>query len=170
MRIYFIGYMAAGKSSLGKKTADAIGYEFVDLDEMFEAHYRISVSDFFEKYGEGCFRKLEQELLHATLLLENTLISTGGGTPCFFDNMEVIAKGGYSVYLQWEPDILAVRLNQLKMKRPLLKDLSHDQLEERVRLQLKEREVWYLQANLIHRPEKDDFNQLVQRLQSVMGD
>jgi shikimate kinase len=166
MRIYFIGYMASGKSCLGQKAATSLGYSFADLDALFEERFRISVSDFFEKYGEDRFRKIEQELLYSTLQLENTLISTGGGTPCFFDNMDLISRSGISVYLQWTPDTLSGRLSQIKMKRPLLKDLTRPQLEQKVKKQLTEREHWYKRADIIFEPEKETFDALILRLKS----
>ena len=90
MRIYLIGYMASGKSNLGQLLAEKLGYSFIDLDYLFEERFRISVLDFFEKYDEDGFRKIERSILHETLEQDDVVISTGGGTPCFFDNMHFI--------------------------------------------------------------------------------
>ena len=92
MRIYLVGYMASGKSNLGQILAEKLGYAFVDLDYLFEERFRIRVLDFFEKYDEKGFRTIEQSLLHETTGWDNMVIATGGGTPCFFDNMDVISK------------------------------------------------------------------------------
>ena len=92
MRIYLIGYMASGKTQIGHILANRLGFSFTDLDTVFEKQFRISVSDFFEKYDEQAFRLLEQKLLLETKNLDNIVISTGGGTPCFFDNMDFIAE------------------------------------------------------------------------------
>ena len=90
MRIYLIGYMASGKSNLGQILAEKLDYSFVDLDYLFEERFRISVFDFFEKYDEDGFRKIEKSLLQETTGWDDVVVATGGGTPCFFDNMRVI--------------------------------------------------------------------------------
>lgn len=147
MRIYLIGYMASGKSNLGRHLANQLGYDFLDIDYLFEERYRISVLDFFEKYDEMAFRKIEQSLLHETIDLDNTVISTGGGTPCYFDNMEFIKRAGISVYLLWEVPVLVSRLKMVKRKRPLLKDIPPEGLFGKVAEQLAERELFYTQAD-----------------------
>ena len=164
MRIYLIGYMASGKSNLGQLLASAMGYVFVDLDYLFEERYRISVLDFFEKYDEESFRKIEQQLLHETISMENTVISTGGGTPCFYDNMDFIKSAGISVYLHWELDPLVVRLRNVRIKRPLLKNITPGELESKVKAHIGERETYYLRADYIFEAEKEEMGELVARL------
>ena len=149
MRIYLIGYMASGKSNLGQLLAAKLGYSFVDIDYLFEERFRISVLDFFEKYDEDGFRKIEQSLLAESTGWDQVVISTGGGTPCFFNNMSVIRESGVSVYLQWEVDKLVQRLNLVKRKRPLLKDIPAVELASRVAVQLREREFYYKQADFV---------------------
>ncbi|MFH1297833.1 MAG: shikimate kinase [Bacteroidota bacterium] len=149
MRIYLLGYMTSGKSWLGKELALATGLEFSDLDEQFEERYRVSILDFFEKYGEPLFRQLEQELLHETIALDEVIISPGGGVPSYADNMAFILKSGTSIYLRMEVPELVSRIIGIKKKRPLLKDLDSTSLETFVRDQLAERETFYLQANYI---------------------
>lgn len=161
MRIYLIGYMASGKSNLGQLLATEIGYAFVDLDYLFEKRYRISVLDFFEKYDEASFRRIEQELLHETLGMENTVISTGGGTPCFFDNMDFIRTSGVSIYLHWEIEPLLNRLRTVRIKRPLLKDVSADDLHLKVETHLHEREVFYKRADLVFEAGSDPLEKLL---------
>jgi len=123
MKIYLIGYMASGKTRLGNQLAELTGYRFMDLDEVFEERYRLSVFDFFEKYGEAAFRQIEQKLLVETEKLDRTVIATGGGTPCFFGNMDFIKRHGISIYIRMTVPELAERLQQVKKKRPLLKDV-----------------------------------------------
>ncbi len=164
MRIYLIGYMASGKSNLGQQLAQAMGYGFVDLDYLFEERYRISVLDFFEKYDEVSFRKIEQVLLYETLTLKNTVISTGGGTPCFFENMNFIRDAGVSVYLHWELKPLIVRLRAVKVKRPLLKNIGADELEIRVKAHLEQREPFYRRADYLFEAEGNTIEELVQWL------
>jgi len=149
MRIYLIGYMASGKSNLGSRLAELLEYGFVDLDQMFEERYRISVLSFFGKYDENAFRLIERSLLIETTTLEDVVIATGGGTPCFFDNMDVIRKAGLSVYLRWEVPDLVRRLQNVKKKRPLLKDTRPEDLELKVREALEQRSIFYEQADLV---------------------
>jgi shikimate kinase len=167
MRIYLIGYMASGKSNLGQLLAIRLGYEFVDLDYLFEERFRITVLDFFEKYDENGFRRIEQSLLHESAGWENTVISTGGGTPCFFNNMEVIRRSGISVYLRWEIEPLMVRLHQAKRKRPLLKNIPVEDMDSHVREQLQERETYYMQADIIANGQDPDIDRLVTTLQGL---
>ncbi len=148
MRIYLIGYMASGKSNLGKLLAEKLGYKFLDLDYLFEERYRISVLDFFEKYDEDIFRKIEHALLWETIDYEDIVISTGGGTPCFFDNMEFIRKNGISIYLRWEVRSLVYRLKMVKRQRPLLKDIAPAELEGKVSAHLADRMIYYNQADI----------------------
>lgn len=165
MRIYLIGYMASGKSNLGRQLASRLGYDFLDLDYLFEERFRVSVLDFFDKYDEMAFRKIERSLLHETCCLENTVISTGGGTPCYFDNMEFIRKSGISVYLLWEVPILVSRLKMVKRKRPLLKDTPPSELYDKVSGQLAEREFYYNQADFTIPGFNLDMDQLLGWLQ-----
>lgn len=149
VRVYLIGYMASGKSWLGKELASATVLDFLDLDELFESRYKVSILDFFEKYGEPLFRKLERELLHETMDSDNLVISTGGGAPCYFDNMDIILKSGTSLYLRMEIPELIGRIKGIKKKRPLLKNVSSARLEGYIRDQLVEREPYYLRANYV---------------------
>lgn len=149
MRIYLLGYMASGKTNLGRLLATKLAYDFIDIDYLFEERYRISVLDFFEKYDESTFRNLERMLLLETIHVENTVISTGGGTPCFFENMQCIRQSGISIYLRWDLAELVARLRLVKRKRPLLKDIPPTELEARVETQLMEREIYYNQADLV---------------------
>ena len=98
MNIYLIGYMYSGKTTLGHKLAVKLGYQWLDLDQVFEQVFHTSIPIFFKRYGEEAFRKLEQKLLHETANNDNTVISTGGGTPCFFDNIQWI-KGAKENHL-----------------------------------------------------------------------
>ena len=166
VRIYLIGYMAAGKSNLGKALAGSLGLDFTDTDDMFEERYRVSVSDFFDKYDEEAFRRIERALLIETTRFEDQVISTGGGTPCFFDNMDIILNAGFSVYLRWEVPALIGRLKTVRRKRPLLKDIPHPDLEITVKDHLASRETIYNRANLVVNGETitaDELSVLIRR-------
>ena len=164
MRIYLIGFMGSGKSALGRQLAILLHTAFVDLDEMFEKRYRISIYDFFATYGEDHFRKAERELLLETAVMENTLISTGGGTPCFYDNMKFITSHGISVYLRMTTEELAGRLKNLRRKRPLLRNIEAVGLEPWIKEELQTREGFYLQATHIFYPLAESLEDLVLKL------
>ena len=160
MKIYLVGYMASGKSKLGKELSGLTGLEFVDLDVIFEERYRIGIVDFFEKYGDPAFRQIEHRLLLETGSLDNTIIATGGGTPCSEENIRFIRANGISIYIRMEIADLTLRLKSVKRKRPLLKNIPVEDLEEFVRNQLQEREPFYLQADHIVDGPVDDLKSL----------
>jgi shikimate kinase len=170
MRIYLIGYMASGKSNFGRKLASKLGYPFLDLDDLFEERYRVSVLDFFEKYDETVFRNLERSLLLETISHDHAVISTGGGTPCFFDNMQVIRQSGVSIYLCWQVNALVQRLMKVKRKRPLLKDLPANELYVKVEMQLKQREPFYNQADIIIDGQEIDLDKLLPLIKGFDND
>jgi shikimate kinase len=149
MRLYLIGYMGSGKSRTGREAASKLNFLFTDLDDLFEERYKISVLDFFEKYDENSFRKIERSLLQETALEDDMVIATGGGTPCFFDNMDFINKHGISIYLKPDFSQLVNRLKIVRKKRPLLKDLKMENFADYIRHQLAEREVFYTKADYI---------------------
>jgi shikimate kinase len=164
MRIYLTGYMVSGKTHLGMQLSALLGYAFTDLDELFEAHFHISIPDFFSKYQEAGFRKLEAEVLRETGRMERTVIATGGGTPCFGDNMSWIRSSGRSVYLRLEPELLASRLLKVKKYRPVLSHVPDPELPEFVRKHLSEREFYYLQADIVYCPETQPLSWLIDRI------
>ena len=148
MRIYLVGYMYSGKTSVGKRLARQLGYAFVDLDELFEQRYKISIHDFFSRYDEAAFRKLEHDILLSTADMDNCVISTGGGTPCFHNNMAFIKAHGLSIYLEASEGTVLSRKAKSKKARPVLDALSPDELRDFVAAQLAERRLFYEQADL----------------------
>jgi len=165
MKIYLIGYMGSGKTTVGKKLARSLNYEFIDLDNQIEAVLGTTISDFFQEQGEDAFRNIEREELHKTFQTENTVISLGGGTPCFFDNLEQINKHGKSVYLKLSATSLASRLQNAKTPRPLIKNLTDGELFEFVQQQLGERERFYNRTHLLIKGE----NLKIQELINLLG-
>ncbi|MDB5091538.1 MAG: shikimate kinase [Mucilaginibacter sp.] len=147
--IFLIGFMGCGKTTLGRKLAARLGYEFMDLDQILEAQVGMSIGEYFSTHGEDAFRKLESEVLQHTKYPEHAVVSTGGGLPCFFDNMEWINAHGRSVYIQLSPKTLADRLEYEKTKRPLLRDKHGDALIDFIGEKLTEREPFYKQATII---------------------
>jgi len=140
--IFLIGFMGCGKTTLGRKLASRLGYPFMDLDHVLEAKAGMTIAEYFSIYGEDAFRKLESEILKQTEYPENAIVSTGGGLPCFFDNMDWINKQGRSIYIQLSPKTLAGRLEHEKVKRPLLRDKHGDDLVAFIGDKLEEREFF----------------------------
>jgi shikimate kinase len=161
MRIYLTGYMGSGKSTIGKKLANKLGFLFIDLDSLIENKYRITIPDIFNRFDEDAFRLVEHQTLQETFTFSNAVISTGGGTPCFYDNMALINQHGYSVYIQMHIKSLYDRLINSKKKRPLLDNKTPEQVMEHIHKQLKERESFYLQSKLVIKGESLDINVLV---------
>ena len=147
MKIFLIGFMGCGKTTVGKKLAGKLGFNFIDLDEHIERRHGKSVSEIFETEGEEKFRALESAGLKEIIAGDNTVIATGGGTPCFNNNMELINNKGISVYLKMSVDSLANRLGNAKSIRPLIKGLSEEELKNYILNKLTEREAYYLQAH-----------------------
>lgn len=147
MNFYLIGYMASGKSKLGRELSMLTGLSFLDLDEVFEERFKIGIVDFFEKYGDQAFRQIERQLLLETESLCNTIIATGGGTPCTEENIHFIKTNGCSIYIQMSVKDLVDRLKNVRRKRPLLKDVPLEELALFIADQLKEREPYYLQSD-----------------------
>ncbi len=148
-RIYLVGYMGSGKTTMGRKLATMMNYHFTDLDQLIEKTYKTSIPLLFQNYDEHAFRLLEQEMLHITQSYEQTVISTGGGAPCFFDNMDFINRSGVSIYLKLTPEQLAERLKNAQKKRPLLQSLEDDELLDHIHKTLAKREEFYRQAKVI---------------------
>ena len=149
MNYYLVGYMYCGKSTYGRKLAAEKGMEFLDLDRAFEARYHYTVPHFFEKFGEKAFRQLETQLLHSTAELDNTVIATGGGTPCHSDNMDFILAHGTAVYIRMTVDDIVARALRSRNPRPLLHGLPESELRPIIEAQMKEREGVYLRAHII---------------------
>ena len=148
MLIYLIGFMGSGKTSAAKRLANKLGYDFYDMDEMLEKEYRISIYDLFQKYDENLFRKLEKGILEKTFIMKNAVISTGGGTPCFEDNMKKINEHGISVYLQMSPKMLHARLKDSPRPRPLLQKVPEENRLKYIEELLQERKNLLIQATL----------------------
>jgi shikimate kinase len=145
--LYLLGFMGCGKTFLGQKLAKELGWSFCDLDDRIESIEKCPVSSIFENKGEDYFRKLEQKCLIETADDSNTVISLGGGTPCFNNNMEWINDKGCSVFLDVPTEILIKRLTEENSKRPLLQHKNKMELESYVNQKLLERRPFYSQAD-----------------------
>jgi len=141
--------MGSGKSTVGRDLAKKLDMEFIDMDDYIESRNFKSIPSIFAEAGEQTFRKLEQKALSELADFENVIIATGGGAPCFFDNIDVIKKTGKSIYLKGTPRILAERLRQSKIERPLIKGKTFDELVAFIDETLAKREKWYKQADVV---------------------
>ena len=168
MRIFLIGYMGAGKTTVGRELAKELGLDFIDIDHYIQARYQKTIADIFEEIGESGFRDLENKILREVGDIENVVISCGGGTPCFHNNMDYMNSIGKTVYLKASPKLLTQRLNTCKDKRPLIRDKSEEELYVYVEESLKNREHHYAKAHIIFETEelvkKDDAPKFVHEL------
>ena len=149
MRIFLIGFMGCGKTTLGKKLAKHLNYNFIDLDSYIEKTTNKTITEIFENKGEKKFRIVEKESLMEVCKKDNLVIATGGGTPCFFDNMQTMLAKGICIYLKMEAEDLAERLKKEKNNRPLINQLTGNTLIDFISEKLMEREVFYKKAHHI---------------------
>lgn len=145
-RIILIGYMGAGKTTVGRALARELGLDFYDLDWYIENRRMKKIPQLFAELGEEGFRRIEHNMLHEVAEFENVVLSCGGGTPCFFDNIDYMNRQAQVVYLKCEPDVLHGHLLMGKTERPLLKGKSPDELRAFIGEQLRAREPYYLKA------------------------
>lgn len=138
--------MGSGKTTTGKDLAKAIGYEFVDLDEFIEQKYQTKIPEIFAAEGELGFRKKEREALHEILTNTNIVLSLGGGTPVYYNNMEEITKNSVSFFIRVQLPQLVKRLENKKENRPLIAHLNKEELTEFIAKHLFERNQYYEKA------------------------
>jgi len=160
MKIYLIGYMGSGKSTLGKGLAKALGISWLDLDSEIESRYKISVPDFFSKYGENAFRDVEHKVLKEISSVPDIVVSTGGGVPCFHNNMELMNKTGLTIYLEAKPEIILTRIGPYAWKRPLFQQMDGTDTLEKITSHLKSREHYYQRAQLTVDAANPDIEEL----------
>lgn len=166
-RIYLVGYMGAGKTTTARRLAQRLGWEVADTDAMFEEKYKISVCDFFNKYDEDLYRKLESEVLKSTESMENVVVSTGGGTACYFDNMDWMNRHGLTVFMRISSTAAVDRVLHSRHKRPLAEGKSEAELMEFVNQHYASRLPFYEQAQITVKSEDLDLDDLVRRLEGL---
>jgi shikimate kinase len=147
--IFLIGYMGCGKTTLAKKLASKLSYEWLDTDTFIEKQEGLTVSEIFSKYGETYFRTLELKLIQSLDLSLPTIVSTGGGLPCFNNLIEQLNERGITIYLERSPKELFHRLYQGKTKRPLLANKTDEELLKYIEENLEKRNPIYRQSNYI---------------------
>lgn len=146
MRIFLIGYMGSGKSTLGMQLAELTSYTFIDMDKYIEDKEGKSIVEIFKNPGESHFRNLEKNAIQDFNQMNNIIVATGGGAPCFFDNMEQMNNNGLTIYLNPPVDELVKRLKPAKAHRPIIKDKTDEELKEFIISMLEKRNPFYLKA------------------------
>ncbi|MBK8443962.1 MAG: shikimate kinase [Sphingobacteriales bacterium] len=149
IRIFLLGFMATGKSTVGALLAQTLQYDFIDLDEYIATRCRKSIKTLISVHGETYFREQEAAALQEMSGFERVVVATGGGTPCFFDNMQFMNNKGCTVYLQTPPEVLYQRLKFQQAHRPLIAHLKGDELMNFIQNTLQQRQLYYQQAQII---------------------
>lgn len=154
MRIFLVGYMGSGKTTLGRRLARLAGLSFIDLDKYIEERHCRTVQQLFAEEGEELFRRYERRALEEVSQFSDAVVATGGGAPCFFDNMELMNHTGITLFLDISPAVLAARLIRSRTERPLIKGKSPEELRRFITETLGKRRPFYQMAHhTITRPE-----------------
>lgn len=148
-RIIILGYMGAGKTTLGRRLAMRLSLSFYDLDWYIESRMHKTIPQIFAESGEEGFRLIERNMLHEVAEFEDVVVSCGGGTPCFFDNMEYLNSQGDTIYLKASTEVLCRHLEMGRTERPLIKGKTPEELQTYIGEQLDKRETYYMKAKHI---------------------
>lgn len=166
-KIFLIGYMGSGKSTAGKKLASKLGFEFIDLDKFIESECGETINEIFANKGENEFRALEHNALKKLITKSNLVIACGGGTPCYYGNMELMNNNGTTIYLKMSAESLASRLVNAKDKRPLIENKNEAELKDYITEHLEKREDIYHQAQYIVKGKSLDIDELVDFVSAI---
>jgi len=166
--VFLIGYMGSGKSTNGRKLARIIGYFHFDLDEEIEKLVGKNINQIFSEEGEDAFRLLEHSVLVSLTNRKNIVVSTGGGTPCYYNNLQLMKDVGVIVYIKMKPESLAKRLQSSKVKRPILVRAQAGDLSAFIAKHLAQREDFYKQAHLTIKGENLDFDILLNSVKEYL--
>lgn len=154
--IFLIGFMGSGKTHWGSRLANLFHRNFIDLDQFIESNEQLTVLEIFEKKGENYFREKEAIALRSLIDEHNILVSCGGGTPCFHDNMNFMNQTGMTVFLEASPAFLLQNIIREPQARPLLNDMNESEMLYFVEKKLEERKEFYYQAKMILNAEELD--------------
>ncbi|MBO4730517.1 MAG: shikimate kinase [Bacteroidaceae bacterium] len=167
--IILLGYMGAGKTSVGKVMARKLGLGFYDLDFFIEERFRRKVADIFAERGEEGFRKIEYNMLHELAEFEDVVIAVGGGTPCFFDNMDYMNSKGITVFMNASPEIIVRHLKISHTVRPLLQQKQGQELIDHISHHLEQRLPYYEKAQYnINVDTLDSFEKIDQLVDHIL--
>jgi shikimate kinase len=165
MRVYLLGFMGSGKSHWGKLLSQKLTIPLFDLDRQIVEDEEMPINEIFEQKGEEYFRMKEKEILHT--LTENNdsfVMACGGGTPCFFNNIDFMNNNGTTVWLNTRMEVLYERLLKEKADRPLLRDLKDEQLKLFMVKKFSERRIYYEQAELVVEEDVASVESLIQNI------
>lgn len=169
MIISVIGYMGSGKTHISKVLAQKTNFELFDLDKEISKRNKMTIPEIFEKKGEIYFRKQEREVLEEVLAQQkNCILSVGGGTPVYYNNMEILNFNSKTIYLRCSVGTLAERLKRQKEKRPLIKNISDEDLPEFIAKHLFERNPFYTKAQYIIDTDGKDPEELTDEIIKLM--
>lgn len=149
MRIFLIGYMGCGKTTLGRELADKLNLTFIDMDAFLEEKYFKTIPQIFASEGEEGFRKKERKVLEEVSEFDDVILATGGGAPCFFDNIDLMNRSGFCIFLDVDVETLAERLIAAKTERPLIRGKSAGELKEFISGMLEKRRPFYEKATFV---------------------
>ena len=164
--IYLIGYMASGKSTAGQKLANKLNYKFIDLDKFIESEYGKTIPQIFAEKGESEFRAYEHNMLKKIIEMNNVVVACGGGTPCFYNNIDLMNNTGITVYIKMSVDALTSRLKTAKEERPLIKNKTEEELKKFIARQLEIREDFYHKAQYLVKGKDLNVDELVEFIKS----
>jgi len=167
-RVFLIGFMGAGKTSIGKALSAKMKCSFVDIDLFIERRYHKTIRQIFDEKGEEDFREIEKKTLREIAEFEDVVISTGGGTPCFHQNMQFMNEQGITVYLKVTNDELVRRIKLNINARPLLKDLTDNSLRLFVEETMTTRTTFYDQAKIVFDAEKQNINMAIVSIMNLL--
>jgi shikimate kinase len=167
MKIFLTGYMGSGKSTAGKKLASKLNFEFIDLDKFIESECGQTISEIFDEKGENEFRAMEHNALKKLITKDNLVIACGGGTPCYYGNMELMNNNGITIYLKMSAESLASRLLHAKGIRPLIENKTEPELRDYITEHLEKREDIYHQAQYIVKGKNLDVDELVDFVSAI---
>ena len=166
--IFLIGYMGSGKTTFGRKIAQALARSFVDLDQLIEAEEGVSVSRIFATKGEETFREMERDYLRKVAKNADAVIATGGGAPCFFDNMAFMNAQGLTVFFDLSPEELLGNLRSAYTERPLIKGKTDEELLQFILEMLEKRKPFYHQAKLKVNPAREPIEMIAQAIELIV--
>lgn len=167
MRIFLIGFMGCGKTTIGRTLASALKLTFIDLDTFLEERYFRTIPQIFAEEGEDGFRLKERKVLEEVSAFDDVIVATGGGAPCFFDNMELMNNSGFCVFLDVDIDSLVSRLIHARTERPLIKGKSPKELREYIEGMMEKRRPFYEKARYILKGAEIFPDQLIRLVKSV---
>lgn len=165
MKIFFIGFMGSGKTHWGKQISEKLKLPFFDLDEQIVSDKGKSIADIFAEEGEEHFRLIEKDILHIiTESHDSFVMACGGGTPCYFSNIEYMNQAGTTIWINTPIDILFDRLIKEKQHRPLIRNISDDQLKSFIIKKFADRKIYFEQANIVIDEEPVRLELLVEKI------